>query len=86
MVWTRSGESGLATVTVPEVLDDDERRVEAVKSLLDMNVLISNKENDSLMTNPEVSSQVKQDIDYWRVTTLAATCRAFPEWPHIVAE
>lgn len=88
MVWTRSGELGLATVAVPEVLNDDERREEAVKYLLDMNVLLRDRENDSLMVNPEVSSQVKQDVDYrsWRVAALAVTCRAFPEWPHIVAE
>lgn len=86
MVWTISGESGLATINVPEVLDDDYRREEALRSLLDSHILLSNNEKDSLMVNPEVSSQVEQDVDTWRVPTLAVTCRAFPEWPHLLAE
>ena len=86
MVWTTLGESGLTTVTVPEVIDDDERREEALQSLIDSYFLISNKEDNSLMVNPEVSSLLEQDVDHWRVSTLAVTCRAFPEWPHLIAE
>jgi hypothetical protein len=86
MVWTTLGESGLTTVTVPEVIDDDERREEALQSLIDSYFLISNKEDNSLMVNPEVSSLLEQDVDHWRETTLAVTCRAFPEWPHLIAE
>lgn len=90
--WTEAGETEQVDVPLPEVLLSPVQKRDVRVQLLDSGCLIESYEDDrpsTLMVHPELSRLFRlysnEAAAPWKELALAATCRAFPRWPHIAA-